>query len=294
MYAVNSVTGDVLVYYYQGGPYVGGTNLGTGLGSACVGKRGAVFVTQNTGSSNSHVYEFARGAVAPTRELYDPVPTVACTVNPNNGVLAAIGTVPGASGYGVVALYKRARGKPTILIDCCDYPLVAGTYDSLGNLYLLAFDGYSPQTARAVLLELPAGTTSFRKLNSDVPIFQGAYGGPQMQWVDGHLIVSSYQSADPKQPHQVYLYEFSISGSTATNVHTTVLGAGHSDSSATFFVYGAKVLSFTRSQNGSTGHITTWNYPAGGTPIHVFSDTNLNNQPQGLESIVVSQENAGK
>jgi hypothetical protein len=290
VYAVNTVTGGVMVFTYPRGTYVGGATLGAGLNGECVDARGNVFVTQTDTNISGTIYKFKHGAVTPTAVFSDPYPSgaAACAVNPKNGELAVVGIVPGGSGYGVVAMYEHAKGKPEILTECC-YLIDYCAYDSAGNLYLLASDSYSNGTD--FLVQIPAGTTTFEMMNTDVSIYQGGYGGPTLQWNGGHLIVSSYLPGSQQQPSTVYAYELSVNGSTATMIHKTVLRPHAGYVGAALWVQDRKILGFIRPRNGGAD-IASWHYPDGGTPAHTFTDSYLDNEPQGLDALIVSADPA--
>lgn len=290
IYASNSLTGDVMVFAdskHGSISYVGEKNVGSGMSGECVDARGDVFVTQDGGYPNpSQVYEFKHGALTWSAALTDPYPATACSVNQKTDELAVMGTVPGGSGYGVVALYNHASGKPSFLIEASYYLVSSCAYDSNGNLYLLALDGYT--NGMDFLVEIPAGSTNFQMMSTDVSIYQGPYGGPTLQWADGHLIVSSYVSGNRQHPHAVYAYELDVNGTAATVVHTTVLQPhGHGYVGADLWLQRDTVLGFTRTQRGDAW-MAFWSDANGGTPIAIYSDNYLNDQPQGLVGLVVS------
>src|SRR5579883_651707 len=118
IYVSSFYSGEVDVYTYPEGKFVGAS---TGLwqpAGECVDKSGDVFVvTQGSPSSEaSNIYEYAHGGSVPIAVLSDPGYAVGCAVDPASGNLAVANPDDTSNPYyhdqGDVAVYARAQGQP--------------------------------------------------------------------------------------------------------------------------------------------------------------------------------------
>jgi hypothetical protein len=148
------------------------------------------------------------------------------------------------------------------------YYLWSDTYDPSGNLYLAV-----TSNAGGGLLLLPAGSTKFELMTTDIEMNHASYFWPTVQWADGHLIVSSIGSREQAQPQECLpcnevmdVYELSVQGSKTTKVRTTVLNKLERKAwfGGQVWVQGDAVLVHTFS--AGRGDLASWAYPRGGLP----------------------------
>jgi len=253
IYSANSYFGYVTTYTYPHGPRLGEIRA-PGAIRECVDSAGDVFVAATTGTTGGYtgnVYELAQGSLIAT--LPDPHWWIGyCAVNPKTGDLTVSGNTSPGDEPGIT-IYRQAKGTPEVLYTS-PYYVGSCAYDPAGNLYLSVSYGNSGQDTG--LLRLPAGSKNFELMTSDITI---TYPG-SVQWADGHLIVTS------AHPGELYLYELSIKGNTATTVRTTIL---HTDKYRDHFlgqvwVQGNTVLAYLASGVYKKGHIGLSAYPRGG------------------------------
>jgi hypothetical protein len=122
-------------------------------------------------------------------------------------------------------------------------------YDSQGNLFA---DGFSRTTGAFALVELPAGSSTFRTIATSNTInFPGS-----VQWDGTYLTVVDQEAAS--------LYQYTVSGTTATLTGTVSL-TGSSDCAMTWIVPG---LVYCADAGLSEGEV--FKYPAGGSAIAVL------------------------
>jgi hypothetical protein len=236
--------GTNAVYVFS---YPKGTLVGTLAGFAapfgeCVGNKGDVFIA-NYEASN--IIKYAHGGTSPIATLSDPGYFPGdCAVDPTTGNLAVTNLMTTGNGQGTVAIYKDAAGKPTAYYtDPVISRMAFCGYDKAGNLFV---DGLTSGNAFA-FAELPKGSKSFRKitLNQHIETPDG------MQWDGTHMAVEDGSVG--------VIYRFAISGTKGTEVGTTPLVG--SANVLQFWIDGPKVVG----ANNSSGTVTFWNYPAGGS-----------------------------
>jgi hypothetical protein len=181
LYISDPGANDVAIYTYPGADLV--TKF-TGFGSVagvCADKAGDVFVVDEAGP----VQMFAHGGTTPIRKLPTGAPYYApygCSVNPSTGDLAV--TQLSSYSYAAIAVYRGAKGKPTLYKDKEIDVTWFCTYDGSGNLFADAWDRYG----NTILVELPKGAKTFKtfKLGEkfDKP------GG--VQWDGKYVAVGNY------------------------------------------------------------------------------------------------------
>ena len=149
---------------------------------------------------------------------------------------------------GDVAIFKNASGSGTIYSTPLNQEFFDG-YDNQGNLFADGFTGYRSGFA---LVELPKGSTKFVTIKtSNSPEFPGS-----VQWDGTYLTVFDQDTAE--------IYQYTVSGTTAT-LKGTVSLSGTGDCAQTWIVPGLIYCG----DAGGNGFV--FKYPAGGSPIAVFS-----------------------
>lgn len=181
------------------------------------------------------------------RTLSDPgYYTLGCAVNLQNGDLA-VAIQPMSSNPGGVAIFRHAKGKPINLTGSEFFFPSWCTYDYKGNLF---FDG-SNVNGMFFFAELPRGSRTMRLIS--LPQQIEVAGG--VQW-DGRYVAVDDQGAGYKGST---VYEFSISGSTATETGTTPL-----DGSKDVIGFGLDGNRLIGPNIGSSPNVMYWPYPKGG------------------------------
>ena len=236
----------VTVYSYRQGKLEGKLKGFYRTGGECVDKIGDVFIT-NTGTGG--VFEYARGGKKPLRILktYGGGP-LGCSVDPTTGNLA-VSSLNAGSTDGAVAIYKNARGKPTMYRDSAFKGYYFCGYDAQGDLFV---DGQD-SSLNFEFAELPKGVSGFKTITLNQKI--GWPGG--VQW-DGKYVAVGDQNTP-------VIYQFAITGSDGTKVGSTPLG-GHARDVFQFFILGQKVMApneyFAKSQ--ALSDVLFYKYPVGG------------------------------
>lgn len=212
----------------------------------CVDKKQDVFIT----SSNLEIYEYAHGATSPKAILADPfVAPANCSVDPTTGNLAVVGY--GFGKYKGVAIFEHARGKARLYSE--SWNSQACGYDDQGNLFI---DGGG--AGNIDFAELPKGTTKF----INIPLNQSFNSMGGVQWDGKYLAIGDFYNS--------IIYEFSISGSTATEVGSTALSG--SGTIWQFFIDRARgkvIVPSTFEEYG--GFVGIYDYPAGGMSHRTLS-----------------------
>lgn len=207
----------------------------------CVDKAQDVYIT----GSEDAIVEYAHGGTTPKAMLTDPFALpLSCSSDPTTGDLAVVG-YPDMfqKNYGA-AIFKKARGKPTLYQDP-GFAAFACAYDDKGDLFM---DG-SITSEGVSLAELPKGSSTF----VNIPLKQtfNMVGG--IQWNAGEVAVGDYEDA--------VIYEFRIYGSTAQEVGSTPLDG--SGAVLQFFIDGKTVL-VPSSSESTSGYVKLYRYPGGG------------------------------
>lgn len=245
LYLSNVATGSVDVFSYPQLRLVGKL---TGFGaprSECVDRKGDVWIADVQGYD---VIEYPHGATKPIVALSTPGAPQGCSVNPKSGDLA----VTGGAGGVILAVYHRT--KHGIWLDPKEYtdPSIRSVafcgYDAQGNLFVDGLDKTKGGTFR--LAELPNHATAL----VDLSVSQSIAGPGQVQW-DGSALAVGDTGVTPS-----VVYQFSVSGSTATRIGSTSLD--QSKSIRQFWIDGARVIG-----PDFDADVGVWNYPAGGAPV---------------------------
>ena len=125
----------VIVYSYRPWriKYVGLLSTPQQAEGECVDKAQNIFVT----AGPYGIFEYAHGGTSPIAILGAPDDEpLNCSIDPTTGNLAVVGS-PYIGGSDGVAIYKKARGRPTFYADSGFGDYECG-YDDKGNLLLVA------------------------------------------------------------------------------------------------------------------------------------------------------------
>jgi hypothetical protein len=170
-----------------------------------------------------------------------------CAMNANGDL--AVGILMYADA-GDVVIYKGARGSGTVFPTGLGKEYFDG-YDNQGNLFA---DGFTRiRSGRFELVELPKGGSKFKTITTSNSVgFPGS-----VQW-DGKYLTILSQTGNA-------IYQYTVSGTKATLKGTVSLnGAG--DCAQTWIVKGLVYCGDASNNDGSV-----YEYPAGGSPIAVFT-----------------------
>jgi hypothetical protein len=168
-----------------------------------------------------------------------------CAMNTSGDL--AVGILNGPSS-GDVDIYKNASGKGTFVTSPLAREYFDG-YDPKGNLF---FDGFTSASSFA-LVELPKGSSKTHLITTSNSVqFPGS-----VQW-DGKFLTVFDQLANN-------LYQYKISGTKAI-LKGTVSFSGSSDCAQTWIATGVVYCGDFGTDGGEV-----FNYPAGGSPIAVFT-----------------------
>ncbi|MGB9652195.1 MAG: hypothetical protein WCB01_10360 [Candidatus Cybelea sp.] len=243
LYVADLSTDDVDVYAYPNGKLKGVLTGFSAVHYECVDAAGNVFIAD--GSANQ-LLEYAHGGTQPIKTYSEPGFVHGCSIDPTTGNLA-VSHDPPSYAPGGISIYRHAQGKPREYTTPNVFAVSFVGYDARGDLFV---DGYDVSGAFA-MADLPAKTHTFEAvtLNQSI-ILPGA-----IQWDGQHLAVGDQVSIfGPSK-----IYEFSMSGSTGTLVHTTPL----SDSCDVlqFWIQGQRVIA----SNDCASHVLYFGYPNGGS-----------------------------
>ncbi len=166
-----------------------------------------------------------------------------CAMNTSGDI--AVGNYDG----GQVVIYKNATGSGTGYTTPLDEEFFDG-YDDQGNLFA---DGFTGNRSGFGLVELPKGSSTFKKITTSNAVqFPGS-----VQW-DGTYVTVFDQIANA-------MYRYTVSGTKATLKNTIQL-SGSSDCAQTWIVKG---LLYCGDAGNNVGEV--FNYPAGGSPVATFT-----------------------
>jgi hypothetical protein len=190
----------VVVYSYPQGKLEGTLRHFYLADDACVDKKGDVYIP-NLGTY--HFFEYAHGGKKRLKDIDVPTGATGCSIDPTSGNLAVAGSTDPSNGG--VAIYKNARGTPTYYTDSAFYEYYFCGYDDKGDLFV---DGqtYPGGSGDGALAELPKGGSQLETISMDQTI---EWPG-KVQWDGKHITV--------EDPTAASVYQFSISGSQATEV----------------------------------------------------------------------------
>jgi hypothetical protein len=257
---VSDVSASVVdVYAFGSGKRVGRLKGFSKPHGQCVDKAGDVFITD---SGAGQILEYAHGGSMPLQTLADPgnFPH-GCSVDPKTGDLAVTNLPPDDVSSGSVSVYRHAQGtaKNYRIANFAFYYFPG--YDPSGNLFV---DG-TDDRANFLFAELAARTKKFFAVTLDHTFnFPAA-----VQWDGTHLAVGDQVSLNGPST----VYEFSISGTTGTQVGATSLGS--SCDVIQFFIQDATLIA----PNLCSPNVMYFDYPAGGGPTKTIG-TKL--QPAGV------------
>lgn len=255
LYVADNGIGAVVVYTYLPGPmkFVG---LLTGASSPegeCVDAAQNLWVT----GSYDVLFEYAHGASSPSAILSDPLGATSCSVDPTTGNIATVNNFLSDE----VAIFKHAQGPPKVIADSAFHQVYACAYDGGGDLFV---DGYS-NNETFTFAELAKGAKHFKPI-----VLNQTFSEPgDVQWDGKYVVVDD--------PRGAALYQFSISGSTGTEVGSTLLnGAGFVQH---FSIEGDRAIVPFSDDEGP--YVNLYKYPAGG-----FRSKSLRNFSIPLDAVV--------
>ena len=270
LYVSDVSAGVVDVYGYPGGRLKGRLHGFSKPHGQCVDEAGDVFITD---SGASEILEYAHGGTAPIQTLSDPgnFPH-GCSVDPKTGNLAVTNLPPDA-GSGSVSVYRHAQGtaKNYTIANFAFYYFPG--YDASGDLFV---DG-TDDRAHFLFAELAPGKKKFAPVTLDHS-FEFPAG---IQWDGTHLAVGD--QVNLSGPSTVY--EFSISGSTGTEVGSTP--SPNSCDVLQFFIEGSTLIA----PNDCAPNVMYFDYPAGGTSTKTIG-TKL--QPSGVSVSLAGRLDPGR
>lgn len=225
----------------------------------CIDAKGDVFVT------NAYAYEileYAHGGTTPIATLKDDYYYASgCSVDPVTGNLAVANIGSANLGQGNVAIYKHAKGTPTLYTSVDMYFAFYCGYDNAGNLFVDGFEAYGHD----VLVEFAKGSggklhTIFMK---DVQL-----GWPgEVQWHRGYLNLGD-QFANKFNHSERYpnvIYQLKVSNLIGTLVSTVQLVGG--GDVVDYFIDGKTIVG----PDASNDNVGFWRYPAGGKKTHALT-----------------------
>ena len=261
LYVSDANNGTVSVFSYPQGDLVGtltGFEEPYGL---CSDKAGNVWIVDD---ETSTITEYAHGGTSPKATLGDSGEYPAgCSVDPTTGNLAVTNYETVNRGQGSVSIYHRAKGTPTQYVDASISRGWFCSYDDKGDLF---FDGDANGSSGFQLAELPHGGVTFTNIGIDQTIT--VPGG--VQW-DGKYVAIS----DANGPGAGSIYQFSISGSTGTEVSATTLAG--SQNIHQFWIDPARRRVIAPS--ASLGTVGYWKFPAGGNATKTLNGLDI---PEGV------------
>ncbi len=229
----NSV--DVFTYP-QGAPVGELTGFGSVAG-LCADTAGDVFVVDEAGP----VDVYTHGGSTPIRKIATSGAPYGCSVDAVTGNLAL--TQLSAYSDGALAIYPKAKGKPTIVRDTnVDATWFCG-YDGKGNLLADAWD----RLGNVILVELPKGGKNLETFKL----------GEKFQNPGGTMWDGSYVAIANRGAGVIYR-----SGESGRVAHTVKLKNGPDVEQ--FWIAGSTLVGPNEESPGTVGF---WHYPAGGAPF---------------------------
>jgi hypothetical protein len=258
LYVSGIETGNVYVFTYPGGKLVGTLDAsGLGFGPAfglCTDAAGDVFMAMAEGFT---LFEYAHGGTSPVAQLEDSdqLP-LGCSVDRRTGNLAA------ADVTGNVAVFKNARGTPTLYSDYDVSEFFFCTYDDRGNLFA---DGEDAQQ-NFKLTELPKNGGTLR----DITLDRSATAGFAIQWDGNDLAVQSAQTSA-----SVTIDRVRVSGTTGKVVGETELNGSPNSSYVLYYQFWIQGRTLVEPDDANSA-VGFWKFPRGGdakkTILNVGSD----------------------
>jgi len=256
LYITDANNGTVSVFSYPKGQLEGTlTGFEEPYGD-CTSKAGAVWIVDD---ETATISEYAHGGTSPIATLSDTGEYPAgCSVDTSTGNLAVTNYEGPGGGQGSLSIFKKAKGKPVVYTDSSISRAWFCSYDDSGNLFV---DGDKNGTSGFQLAELPSGSGTFTNISIDQSITVA--GG--VQW-DGKYVAVAEENEGPDS-----VYQFSISGSTGTEVTSTSLAG--SKNVHQFWIDPARKRVIAPSASlGSAGY---WKFPAGGDATKTLSGLDI-------------------
>ena len=260
-----STLGDkpVYIYTYPGGKMVGILPGPIGPRGMCVDRSSDIFIPFIYIPGG--IYEFAHGGGTPIAYLGFPYNDEnGCSIDPTTGNLAVVG---GPDFYAALVIYRYEGKRGWGFARSYALPSMSSStfcgYDAHGNLFV---DGKDSSGA-FVLAELSKGSKTF----TTVAVSQRVKAPGQVQWDGKHLAIGD-TGVSPS-----VIYQFDVSGSTATEVGSTTLKG--STMVEQFWIQRGNVVAPDpkRSCGGSqAGCIAIYRYPAGGSATKIIELPNAN------------------
>jgi hypothetical protein len=212
----------------------------------CVDQKGDVFVTD---LGYNKIFEYAHGGTKRLRVLDGWGGPIGCSVDSTTGNLAT-------STGNAVAIYKDARGKPTIYQNSAFQDYFWCGYDDSGNLFV---DGQSSHN-EFEFAELAKGSPTLKSITLNQAM--GFPGG--VQWDGKHVAVGSYYPPPTGKP---VIYQFDIAGGRGTKVGMIRLGGlGSVPDVEQFWIQGQTLIAANGGNGAQHGVAAFFKYPAGGKP----------------------------
>lgn len=246
---------SVTIYSYPQGNLEGKLTGFAFVTGECADTSGNVFVI----TMNGHVHEYRHGESKPFLVLRTPMGgAMGCGWDPTTGNLAV------ASFGGTLAIYKKARGKPTMYQSSSFRQFWFCGYDGNGNLYV---DGFGPGGVRKRRVEL--GVLGKGGSEIDIVKLNQIVKWPgQVQWDGKYITVSDH--------YIPAVYRFAIHDSQGTKVGTTRFGhpAQYVNGS---WIQGDTVVAPNTQITGkgysqkTVTDILFYRYPKGGAPFKTIS-----------------------
>jgi hypothetical protein len=269
IYVTDAKDNEVDVYAYPSMKHDGTLAGFDGLASLCVDKAGDVFIP-NYGLSE--ILEYRHGGTAPVETLEDGRERpYACAVDPKTGNLAVADFTAYNNGFGDVALYHHAKGKPSYLYSDVGHPYSCA-YDPAGDLFVEGY-GVASGSGSFALQELPRGSTVFKDITlDDIPAFPNG-----LQWDGAYLAVGTGTLSGPSSG-DTFIYHVKIAYLIGRTIGTTRLS--EDGPTANFLIDGSTILVSGGDVNNS---FKLFRYPNGGSPTKTIAQTT----PYGIALSVV-------
>lgn len=255
---VSNGNGIVNVYRYSKHTLIGELTNFTDPKGECTDRSGNVYIADYAAETIS---EYAHGGTTALRTIdTSPYRPYGCAINLKNGDLAVADYSQSDSySLGTLAVYARAKGKPTYYSNRDLYHVNACAYDKYGDLLVAGFDLYSSEYLETSFAYLPAKSTDYQEIALPAPGTSSYWYAVEvrgMGWDGQYWIVEAYDR----------LYQYSID--IKPEWIGTVEIRGNSSPVAFYFPNRKKpatrVIGAFTSQ--TEPHLYYWEYPAGGEP----------------------------
>jgi hypothetical protein len=243
-YYANHGFGDVLLFDYPSGRYVGtlpappeGFN---GPGDECKDRAGNVYFVNESASKideytgqGSYIRSVTDGQTAP----------IECSISSSTGDLAVVND--NSSGApSSISIFRNARGSPKVISSPYFYTMTYLSYDGAGNVF---FDGSQGPVGTDEYGEIPKGASAIQKVKLSKNIYP-----ERLQFDGAHVAIGSLHK---------HLYQ--AKGRYIERSITL------QDGVTPFFIAGDRILTL----NGpKKNHYTVqvYSYPSGGAPLQTI------------------------